>query len=158
MLWRHFVADLRQLTRGIKTISTLFQVVESGIRQKLPHTLYIWPINAYTIDDPWKSEYYYLDHRRALLGAGYRLIEAGLTSSEYANARSDLFASITYTGSTPRSVTTSPAAALMISTKSSVLNKPTDMFRNKVINMFGPQLVSTRNGPEHRRHRGVVKG
>jgi cytochrome P450 len=32
------------------------------------------------------------------------------------------------------------------------------MFRYQAINIYGLQIVSTQTGPEHRRHKNVVKG
>jgi cytochrome P450 len=55
-------------------------------------------------------------------------------------------------------ITSSPAAAQAISLKSDIFLKPTGMFRYQAVNIFGPQMVSCQTGPEHRRHKNVVKG
>ena len=54
--------------------------------------------------------------------------------------------------------TSNPSVAAAISNKTSTYLKPTQMFRYQAINIFGLQIVSTQTGPEHKRHKAVVRG
>ncbi|WWC96641.1 hypothetical protein V866_003513 [Kwoniella sp. B9012] len=129
--WFRGYLNVRSQVRGLPTISSLFEFFESSYRQKLPHIPYIVPVRDYTIETPW---------------------------DKYAKFRSDLFACPQL--STPSYavyVTSNSHAAVLISNKSGLFGKPTDMFRYVAINIFGKQIVSTQSGDEHHRHKKIVK-
>lgn len=79
--------------------------------------------------------------------------------AEYATAQSDLIACPQLSSPYAVYITSNPSVAASISAKpATVFGKPTGMFRYQAINIYGLQIVSTQTGPEHRRHKNVVKG
>ncbi|KAH7305539.1 cytochrome P450 [Stachybotrys elegans] len=129
--WVYRYSLVRRSVKGLPQIHSALGFFESGARTMLPHIPFIWPANAYAIDDPWKK---------------------------YADAGSDLIA-LTQLSTPDHAVyiTSSPEAAQLILAKSSVFLKPLDMFRYRAINIFGNQIVSVQNGLDHKRHKLAVK-
>ncbi|RSH93262.1 hypothetical protein EHS25_007616 [Saitozyma podzolica] len=130
--WLVKFIHVRWQVRGLPVIHSAIEIFESGARTKFPHIPFVIPVKDFTLDDPWKK---------------------------YATAQSDLIACTQL--STPYAVyiTSNPSVAASISAKpASVFGKPTGMSRYQAINIYGLQIVSTQTGPEHRRHKNVVKG
>nr|ODN95640.1 hypothetical protein L204_04181 [Cryptococcus depauperatus CBS 7855] len=128
--WLYIYVQVRRQVRGLSTVHSLIEVFESGSRSQLPHIPFVCPINDFTINDPWKK---------------------------YADRRTDLIACTQMTTPYAVYVTSSSSASQIISAKSSVFVKPTEMFRYRAINIFGLVITSAQTGPEHRRHKQVVK-
>ncbi|WVN86833.1 uncharacterized protein L203_102007 [Cryptococcus depauperatus CBS 7841] len=128
--WLYIYVQVRRQVRGLSTVHSLIEVFESGSRSQLPHIPFVCPINDFTINDPWKK---------------------------YADRRTDLIACTQMTTPYAVYVTSSSSTSQIISAKSSVFVKPTEMFRYRAINIFGLVITSAQTGPEHRRHKQVVK-
>ena len=78
--------------------------------------------------------------------------------AEYENACSDLIAVTQTTSPYPVYVTSSPSLAHTILTKTAIFHRANEAFRYRAVNIFGENILTVQNGPEHRRHRKVVKG
>jgi cytochrome P450 len=55
-------------------------------------------------------------------------------------------------------ITSSPSLAAHILSKSTVFHKAVEAFRYRVVSGFGGNVLTSQNGPAHRRHRNIVKG
>lgn len=129
------------------TIHSWMELFEAGTRSRIPHIPFIFPVKKLTLERPFESK-----HRSS------SSLSRLMACSEFDRAGSDLIALSQVTTSYPVYITSSPQVASIISAKTTTFNKPLGMFRYQAINIFGLQLVSTSNGTEHRRHKGVVKG
>ncbi|WVQ78655.1 hypothetical protein IAT38_000742 [Cryptococcus sp. DSM 104549] len=129
--WLIQYLGVRRQVRGLPAVHSAIEIAESGARMKLPNIPLLIPANKFTLYDPWKK---------------------------YNDMQSDLFACTQL--STPDHavyVTSNAQTAMTLSTKTGIFVKPLSMFRYKAINIFGLQIVSAQTGPEHRRHKGVIK-
>ncbi|RXK36384.1 hypothetical protein M231_06350 [Tremella mesenterica] len=131
-IWFFRYLKVHYRVRGLKKINSAIEVFEAGHRWNLPHIPFLLPAKDFTLKEPWKK---------------------------YEQAKSDLIA---YTQATTPGYavysTSNPQVAQKISTNVLTFGKPIHVFRYRAINIFGLQLTSTQSGPEHRRHRNVVKG
>lgn len=142
----------------LPTIHSWIEFFESGARSKLPHIPFFIPVRQYTLDDPWKSKVPSLTPHLTPFGIRSYHVDNADEEPEYDQAQSDLIGLTQVTTSHPVYITSNPTTAQYISQKSTIFDKPVDMFRYKAINIFGKQIVSVHNGEEHRRHKGVVRG
>ncbi|ORY34740.1 cytochrome P450 [Naematelia encephala] len=117
--------------RGLPKIHSGIEYFESGLRGQLPHIPFIVPVKQYTLDKPWKK---------------------------YADVGCDLIALTQVTTSYPVYISSNPAVAQQISQAPMRFNKAVHDFRYRALDIFGKQIVSTSSGPEHKRHKAVVRG
>ncbi|RXK36383.1 hypothetical protein M231_06349 [Tremella mesenterica] len=132
VLWLYRYVQLFQQVRGLYTIHSLIEVLEAPHRTKIPHIPVLIPTRKYTLQDPWKK---------------YKTAKSDLIA--YTQATTPGYA--VYSISNPQVVQKVLADVLSF-------GKPVESMGYKQLNVFGKQLVSTQSGPEHRRHRSVVKG
>ena len=81
-----------------------------------------------------------------------------MLSAEFADSKTDLIACMTALSSRPTYVVGSPTTFAYMSARPQQYGKPVDNMRYALTNIFGLHIVSLQNGPEHRRHKAVVKG
>ncbi|WVQ78657.1 hypothetical protein IAT38_000744 [Cryptococcus sp. DSM 104549] len=117
--------------RDLPIIQCLFFSFDPGLRTRVPHIPFVFPVKHFTVYNPW---------------------------SKYATAHSDLIALPLLSSGVPAYIISSPITAAYVNSRTSIFTRPIHLPRYWALNVFGTQIIATQNGAEHKRHRSVVKG
>ncbi|KAK4686818.1 hypothetical protein P7C73_g3312, partial [Tremellales sp. Uapishka_1] len=120
-----------QQLQGIPGIHTLFDVFGSPLRDMLPIVPLLWPIDRFTLRDPFKSE--------------------------ISHARSDLLVLSSLGSTRPIYLSALPELTAMMNAKPLLFTKPIDHYRYSPLDIFGSNILTAKSGPEYKRHKAVVK-
>ncbi|KAI0439049.1 cytochrome P450 [Xylaria telfairii] len=122
---------LKVRSSGLPAIHSGLEIFESVMRSWFPRVPVLLPMEKFTLKKPFKK---------------------------FADARSDMI--VLTEASAPNRIAYlfgSPKSFREISRNGDIFLKPVEKVRYRLLNTFGLQLVSTQNGPEHDRHKRVVK-